>query len=121
MRLPQVTRRLTRDEVMLARGTADAYALRLRFHDDATHRRYAPEGEVAAALFEAMETARCEAVGARAMPGTAGNIDAKIADEARRLGYAEITDPAGRRWRRRRGIWCGIWPPAGRCRRARRT
>ena len=41
-----------------------------------------------------METARCEAVGARAMPGTAGNIDAKIGDEARRMGYAEITDPA---------------------------
>jgi cobaltochelatase CobT len=95
MRLPQVTRRLTRDEVVLARGTADAYALRLRFHDDATHRRYAPEGETATALFEAMETARCEAVGARAMPGTAGNIDAKIAEEARRQGYAEITD-AGR-------------------------
>ncbi len=94
MRLPQITRRLTRDEVMLARGTADAYALRLRYHSDTTHRRYVPEGEVAAAVFEAMETARCEAMGARAMPGTAGNIDAKIADEARRLGYAEITDPA---------------------------
>jgi cobaltochelatase CobT len=94
MRLPQVTRRMTRDEVMLARGTADAYALRLRYHDDATHRRYAPHGETATALFEAMETARCEAMGARAMPGTAGNIDAKIADEARRLGYAEIADRA---------------------------
>ena len=93
MRLPQVTRRMTRDEVMLARGTADAYALRLRFHDAGTHRRYAPKGEVAAALFEAMETARCEAVGARAMPGTAGNIDAKIAEEARRGGYAQIRDP----------------------------
>jgi len=94
MRLPQVTRRLTREEVLLARGTADAYALRLRFHNDTTHRRYAPRGEVASALFEAMETARCEAVGARAMPGTAGNIDAKIAEEARRAGYGEITDPA---------------------------
>jgi cobaltochelatase CobT len=93
LRLPQVTRRLTRDEVLLARGTADAFALRLRYHDDATHRRYAPQGETAVALFEAMETARCEAMGARAMPGTAGNIDARIADEARRLGYAEITDP----------------------------
>jgi cobaltochelatase CobT len=93
MRLPQVTRRLTRDEVLLARGTADAFALRLRYHDDATHRRYAPQGEIASALFEAMEIARCEAVGARAMPGTAGNIDAKIADEARRQGFAELTDP----------------------------
>ncbi len=92
MRLPQVTRRMTRDEVMLARGTADAYALRLRYHDAALHNRYAPQGEIAAALFESMETARCEAMGARAMPGTAGNIDAKIAEEARRFGYAEITD-----------------------------
>ena len=92
MRLPQVTRRMTRDEVLLARGTADALALRLRYHDDATHRRYAPPGETASALFEAMETARCEAVGARAMPGTAGNIDARIAEEARRHGYAEIQD-----------------------------
>ena len=75
-------------------GTADAFALRLRYHDDATHRRYAPEGETAVALFEAMETARCEAVGARAMPGTAGNIDARIAEDARRMGYGEITDPA---------------------------
>ena len=87
-------RRMSREEVMLARGTADAYALRLRFHDAATHRRYTPQGEIATELFEAMETARCEAVGARAMPGTAGNIDAKIAAEAKRLGYADITDPA---------------------------
>jgi cobaltochelatase CobT len=28
------------------------------------------------------------------MPGTAGNIDAKIAEDARRAGYAEITDRA---------------------------
>ena len=29
IRLPQVSRRMTRDEVLLARGTADAFALRL--------------------------------------------------------------------------------------------
>ena len=29
MRLPQVSRRMTRDEVLLARGTADALALNL--------------------------------------------------------------------------------------------
>jgi cobaltochelatase CobT len=42
-------------------------------------------------LYEAMETARCEAVGARDMPGTAGNIDAKIGRGARK-GYGQITD-----------------------------
>ncbi|GIX13116.1 MAG: cobaltochelatase subunit CobT [Paracoccaceae bacterium] len=91
-RLPQVSRRMTREEVMLARGTGDAYALRLRFHDEATHARFAPQGETARALYEAMETARCEAIGARAMPGCAENLDAKIAADARRLGYEGITE-----------------------------
>lgn len=94
VRLPQVSRRMTRDEVLLARGTADAFALRHKFHDAGTHARYAPQGDMARALYEAMETARCEAVGARAMPGTAGNIDAKIGAEAERKGYAQITAAA---------------------------
>ncbi|MEM6465948.1 MAG: cobaltochelatase subunit CobT [Pseudomonadota bacterium] len=91
-RLPQVSRRMTRDEVLLARGTADAYALRRRFNDPQTFARYNPAGEVACAIYEAMESARCEAMGARAMPGTASNIDAKIADEATRQGFARMTE-----------------------------
>jgi cobaltochelatase CobT len=91
MRLPQVSRRMTRDEVMLARGTADALAMRLRHHDESVASRYAPVGPLAREIYEAMETARCEAVGARAMPGTAVNIDAKIAHEADRKGYSQIT------------------------------
>ncbi|QYZ71072.1 cobaltochelatase subunit CobT [Neotabrizicola shimadae] len=91
VRLPQVSRRMSRDEVLLARGTADAFALRRKFHDEAVSARYTPTGPLAREIYEAMETARCEAVGARAMPGTAGNIDAKIANEADRRGYAQIT------------------------------
>lgn len=91
VRLPQVSRRMTRDEVMLARGTADAFALRRKFHDETVAARYAPQGNLAREIYEAMETARCEAVGARAMPGTAVNIDAKIAHEADRKGYSQIT------------------------------
>ncbi|MFN3293683.1 MAG: cobaltochelatase subunit CobT, partial [Gemmobacter sp.] len=91
MRLPQVSRRMTRDEVLLARGTADALALRRKFHDEATSARYAPVGQLARDIYDAMETARCEAVGARAMPGTATNIDAKIGHEAERKGYAQIS------------------------------
>jgi cobaltochelatase CobT len=94
VRLPQVSRRMTRDEVLLARGTADAFALRRKFHDDATAAKYAPTGNLAREIYEAMEIARCEAVGARSMPGTAGNIDAKIGHEATRKGYAEITQAA---------------------------
>jgi cobaltochelatase CobT len=91
VRLPQVSRRMTRDEVLLARGTADAFAMRIRHHNAATHAKYEPQGQMARDLYEAMETARCEAVGAREMPGTAGNIDAKIAYEADRKGYSQIT------------------------------
>ncbi|WP_111537253.1 cobaltochelatase subunit CobT [Palleronia aestuarii] len=94
LRLPQISRRLTREEVLLARGTADGYALRRRFHDQGTFNRYAPEGPMARDLYEAMEFARCEAMGAHSMPGTAGNIDARIGAEAARKGYAEIKDKA---------------------------
>ncbi len=94
MRLPQVSRRMTRDEVLHARGTADALALRHKYHNAKTHAKYVPPGAMARDIYEAMETARCEAVGARAMPGTASNIDAKIAAEAARLGFDQITDPA---------------------------
>ena len=90
MRLPQISRRMSRDEVLLARGTGDALALRRRHHDAGTFARYNPSGQMAQDLFEAMETARCEALGARDMPGTLTNIDAKIAHEAERKGYAQI-------------------------------
>ena len=94
MRLPQISRRMTRDEVMLARGTGDALALRQRFHDAKLAARYAPTGEMAKGLFEAMETARCEALGARDMPGTLTNIDFKIGHEAERKGYGQIRTQA---------------------------
>ena len=91
MRLPQISRRMTPDEVLLARGTADSYALKLKYHDQGTFNRYMPQGQMARDLYEAMETARCEAVGARTMPGTAKNIDARIGAEADRKGYGQIT------------------------------
>jgi len=94
IRLPQVSRRMTRAEVLVARGTADAFALRHKFHNAKTHARYEPQGKMARDLYEAMETARCEAMGARVMPGTAGNIDAKIAQDAERKGYGQIRDTA---------------------------
>ncbi|MBT8166920.1 cobaltochelatase subunit CobT [Phaeobacter gallaeciensis] len=94
MRLPQVSRRMTRDEVLLARGTADALALQRKYHNEATHNRYAPPGDMARDLYEAMETARCEAMGARDMPGTASNIDVKITHEALRRGYDQVKQPS---------------------------
>ena len=94
IRLPQVSRNLTKEEVLLARGTADAYALKIRFHNEQTHKRYMPQGQVAKDLYEAMETVRVEALGAKVMPGTASNIDAKIEAECIKLGYDSVSNPA---------------------------
>ena len=85
VRLPQISRRLTREEVLIARGTADAFAMKHKYHDPAVFNRYLPQGQMARDIYDAMETARCEAVGAREMPGTLGNIDAKIGAERREL------------------------------------
>jgi len=95
VRLPQVSRRMTRSEVMLARGTADAYALRERFHNPDVNSKYTPQGEVAREIFNALETARCEAIGAKAMPGVADNLDARlenIADKQNYLGFRNTSD-----------------------------
>ncbi|MFV0384735.1 cobaltochelatase subunit CobT [Paracoccus sp. (in: a-proteobacteria)] len=94
MRLPQISRRMARDEILLARGTADALAMRMRHHDAATHAKFAPSGPMARELYEAMETARCEALGARDMPGALSNIDAKIGADAEKKGYGQIKQPA---------------------------
>ena len=91
VRLPQVSRRMTKDEVLIARGTADALALRHKYHDGKTFNRYAPQGQMAYDIYDALETARREAAGARYMPGTASNIDAKLGNDAMRRGYDGIT------------------------------
>ena len=57
-----------------ARGAADSAALRLRYHDARMHARAAPVDVEARAVFDALETARVEALGARAMGGVRENL-----------------------------------------------
>ncbi len=58
------------------RGEADLGALRLRLHNPATHVAARPTAPEAAALFDALETARVVAVGSDGFEGVAQNIDA---------------------------------------------
>jgi cobaltochelatase CobT len=57
-----------------ARGAADSVALRLRHHDARLHARAAPMDTEARAVFDALETARVEALGAKAMGGVRENL-----------------------------------------------
>jgi cobaltochelatase CobT len=69
-----------------ARGAADSAALRLRFHDPRLHASLAPADPEARAVFDALETARVEALGAKAMAGVRANLaelsDARIRGDA---------------------------------------
>ena len=57
-----------------ARGAADSAALRLRYHDGRLHARAAPVDADARAVFDALEVARVEALGAKAMGGVKDNL-----------------------------------------------
>ncbi len=58
-----------------ARGAADSLALRLRHHDAKLHASHAPAETEARGVFDALETARVEALGARSMGGVRANLN----------------------------------------------
>ncbi|WP_375401859.1 cobaltochelatase subunit CobT [uncultured Sphingomonas sp.] len=74
LKVPMPARQLPAEQVAEARGFADSFALRLRHHDVGLHQRGAPAEAVARAVFDAVETARIEALGARGYAGIAGNL-----------------------------------------------
>lgn len=78
-KVPMPGRNLPIDQVTEARGVADSFALRLRHHDAARHAALRPSESVAGAAFDAVENARIEALGARAMAGVAANLDQALA------------------------------------------
>jgi cobaltochelatase CobT len=78
MRVPMPARGLPPEQVAEARGFADQFALRLRHHDAGLHARGAPGEAVARAVFDAVETARLEALGSRGMAGVAANLDSAL-------------------------------------------
>ena len=94
-RLPEPPRKIAPEDVAIVRGHADSMALRLACHDATVHRRFAPQAQAARAVFDAVEQARVEAIGARRMEGVADNLSAMIEDRYHRGGkYEEITDRA---------------------------
>ncbi len=73
-RVPMPGRSLPAEQVAEARGFADAFALRLKHHDVVRHAANRPAEAVAGAAFDAVETARVEALGSRQMAGVAANL-----------------------------------------------
>ena len=80
IKLPQISGAADARDIAITRGLADSYTLRLSNHSETVHGKYRPEGKNARAVFEAVEQARIEAIGARAMPGVANNLSAMMDD-----------------------------------------
>ena len=92
VRLPSPSRDLPQGELDSIRGMADSAALRLRHHDRELHAKRMPASHTARLVYDALEQARVEAIGARAMTGVAHNLDAALQERCRRKGYARIRD-----------------------------
>src|SRR5438034_6792789 len=93
-RLPEPPRKLGGPDAAIVRGHADAIALKLACHDPSVHRKLVPGGQQARAVFEAVEQARVEAIGARRMAGVAKNLSAMIDDRFHRGKFEEVSDRA---------------------------
>jgi len=91
-RLPEPPRKPNPREAAILRGLADSMALRLACHSESVHRRHAPINPAARSLFDAVEQARVEAIGARRMEGVASNLTAMLDDRYHRSPFAEARD-----------------------------
>jgi cobaltochelatase CobT len=91
-RLPEPSRVPSKTEIAVIRGHADAAALSVACHDPSLHEALAPSGGEARAVFEAIEEARVEAIGARRMQGVAANLAARMEQRYERSRFAEVAD-----------------------------
>ena len=92
IRLPQPSREMQAGEVSRIRGLSDAYSLRLRHHDDTTHRNFSPMGEMARDIYEASEQARVESIGALQMRGMAKNLNAALEHRYTEMGFTNVLE-----------------------------
>src|SRR2546429_1701374 len=92
--LRERARKMTRREAAVVIGRADWSALNPSCHDPKFRRKLMPGNPQARGVFEAVEQARVEAIGARRMAGVAKNLTAMLDDHFHRGKYDEITDRA---------------------------
>jgi cobaltochelatase CobT len=120
VRLPVPMRDLKPADVAHVRGEADAQALKLKHHSAKVHSSHMPGGDVAPALYDVLEQARCEAIGANRMVGVGENLSAALEERYRRQGLHRVTErndatmPEAVRLMARQRLTGSPPPPAGR-------
>jgi len=90
IRLPELSKRPTAHELAVTRGLGDSMALRLACHDEKVHTTMAPQGSDARAVFDAVEQARVESIGALRMEGMAANLRSMTEEKYAKANLAGI-------------------------------
>ncbi|TCT45133.1 cobaltochelatase subunit CobT [Martelella mediterranea] len=90
IRLPEFSKRPTQSELAVVRGLGDSMALRMSCHNPVTHAQMSPGGADAQAIFDAVEQARIDSIGAKRMPGMARNLAAMHAEKYDKANFAAI-------------------------------
>jgi cobaltochelatase CobT len=93
-RLPELPKKATRNDIAITRGIGDSMALKRACHDQRIHNKLAPEGKLARSIFDAVEQARVEAIGSRAMQGVADNIGSMLEDKYAKANLVDVRDKA---------------------------
>lgn len=91
VRLPLPDHGMSAESVRLVRGCADAYALNLAHHNGNLHRKNCPQELQAMEAFNALEQARCEALGSALMEGVSANLRAVLEEKCKRAGFANLS------------------------------
>jgi cobaltochelatase CobT len=89
-RLPEMPKKATAADIAVTRGIGDSMALKRACHDLRIHSKFAPEGKQARAVYDAVEQARVEAIGARAMAGVADNLGSMLEDKYAKANLADV-------------------------------
>ncbi|RWB04477.1 MAG: cobaltochelatase subunit CobT [Mesorhizobium sp.] len=93
-RLPELPKKASKSDIAITRGLGDSMALKRACHDVRIHTKLAPEGKAARAIYDAVEQARVEAIGSRAMQGVADNIGSMLEDKYAKANLVDIKDKA---------------------------
>ncbi|MCC7266315.1 MAG: cobaltochelatase subunit CobT, partial [Caulobacteraceae bacterium] len=92
--LPHPPRDLRPSEAARIRGLADQMALRIAHHDVAQHAKGRPKSAIGGPVFDAIEQARIEAIGANALGGVRANLNAVLEAAVAKRGFNKLEDLA---------------------------
>lgn len=90
-RLPAPSENMDEHTRNLIRGCADTYALKFAHHNPDIHRHNGQTDLQAQAAMDALEQARCDAIGMLSMDGVAQNLNAVLDEKSQRRGFADIS------------------------------